>query len=257
MNSCDSFEDCWPPFFALLDRNWPGLAAPILLNTEKKVWAGTGGRVISTQVQGIGEGRLTWSECLIRALGRVSTPLVLYMQEDYFLHAPVLESQVEAACELMLRQPEIGHIALSRHGSIGKHKPHECGWLEVVDPRARYRISTQAGLWRVATLLKYLRSEENGWMFEILGTLRSWRRNDIFLTVNQSPATRVPFEYIHTGIIKGRWHPQLPQVFERFGICVDFERRGFYRSKPALLRRLETARLILSHPRLVARALFD
>lgn len=248
INSCDAFEDCWPPFFSLFHKYWPECDAPILLNTESKAWSFPGADVHATRVQARCGRRLTWSECLLLALDQVTTPLVLYMQEDYFLHRPVHDALVRNAAGFMLQHPDIKHIGLSRHGSLGPYAAHPSGWLLTIGPRARYRISTQAGLWRVDTLRSYLRSRENGWMFEILGTVRAWRRHDTFLVVDYSTPLGAPIEYIHTGIIKGAWHPGIPAIFSANGLSMDFSRRGFYVEKPALRRKLETARRLAGDP---------
>jgi hypothetical protein len=109
VNSCDSFEDCWQPFFLLLRRYWPECDAPLLLVTETKEWHHEGLGIRCSKVQRAGEGRLTWSECLIRSLDQLDTPLVLYFQDDYFLHRPVRADIVERAVMHMLAHPEVKH----------------------------------------------------------------------------------------------------------------------------------------------------
>jgi hypothetical protein len=260
VNSSDGFEDCWEPFFTLLERYWKGLRAPILLNTERKDWRpATGLPVKCTRVQPADAPRLTWSECLLRALDQVKTPLVLYMQEDYFLDRPVNEVLIDEVAALMLSEPEIRHVGLTHFGSHGPFQPWSAdARLWQIGKRARYRISTQAGLWRVETLRSYIHPDENGWMFELLGTWRARRREETFLTVarDQFGPSRVPtINYTHTGIIKGRWHPEMPSLFAREGISMDFGRRGMYVAKPAFVRRWETARKLAANPGAVLRAL--
>jgi hypothetical protein len=255
VNSCDAFADCWLPFFTLLGRYWPQVEQPILLNTETINWQHDNLSIRCSKVQRPGAMRPTWSECLLSALTQVDTDLVLYMQEDYFLARPVNLDKVARSVALMLQRPEVGHIALSRHCSQGPYAPFDEPGFGVIGTRAGYRISTQAGLWRVDTLRSYLRPEENGWMFEIFGTWRAWRRRDLFLAANYWDADGPAFEYLHTGIIKGRWHPGIQELFAAHSIDVDFRNRGFYVEKPALMRRAETARALLSNPAALWRAL--
>lgn len=255
VNSCDAFEDCWRPFFTLFHRHWPQCDAPVLLNTELKDWSFEPCAVTATRVQSGQGGRLTWSECVLRALERIETPLVLYMQEDYFLDRPVHDEAIRAAAALMLADPGIHNVQLSRHGSLPPFREHSSGWLKEVAPRASYRLSTQAALWRVDTLRSYLRPRENGWMFEILGTVRSWQRDETFLVVDYSTPAGAPMEYLHTGIIKGAWHPGIPAVFAANGIEMDYARRGFYVEKPAFRRRIETLLRLAGDPVGVLRGL--
>lgn len=257
VNSCDGFEDCWNPFFTLFQRYWPECDARIFLNTEKKDWHYDGLDIRCTQVQGTATERLTWSECLLKAIDQVQTPLVLYFQEDYFIHQPVRHALVQQAADYMIKHTEVSHVALTRHCSLGPYGKHAEEWLQTIGPKARYRISTQAGLWRVDTLRSYLDPQESGWMFEILGTWRAHKRNDTFLSTKWDAATGGPaIDYLHTGIIKGKWLQDMKTVFARNGILVDFEKRGFYEPKPRLLHKLEVAQKLLQNPRHMLKQLF-
>jgi hypothetical protein len=257
VNSCDGFEDCWNPFFTLLQRYWPECDARIFLNTETKDWTFDGLDITCTQVQGTAAERLTWSECLLKALDQVQTPLVLYFQEDYFIHQPVRHALIQEVTEYMHAHPEVGHVALTRHCSLGPYERHPEKWLQTIGQKARYRVSTQAGLWRVDALRSYVVPQENGWMFEIFGTWRSHRRHDTFLSTKWDPAAGGPaIDYLHTGIIKGRWLSNMMLVFAQNGISMDFEKRGVYKPKPRLIQKLEVAQKLLSNPLHMLKQLF-
>lgn len=250
VNSCDAFEDCWLPFFQLFSRYWVTCEAKILLNTERKNWACNLVHVECTQVQGGGSELLSWSKCLIRALDQVQTPLVLYFQEDYFIHQKVRSDLIHRSVDHMIANPQVKHIGLTKHGSHGPFLKTDQDWLHLIPRNARYRISTQAGLWRVDALRSYLRPEENGWMFEIFGTWRSSRRNDIFLCADHDPAHGGPaIDYLHTGIIKGRWLREIQNVFEANGIDIDYSRRGFYVPKHPFLHKFEVGSRIFERPK--------
>lgn len=261
VNSSDGFEDCWQPFFELFNQYWPGVEAPILLNTERKHWTYPGLDLRCTRVQK-GDGgarRLTWSECLQAGLQQVATPLVLYLQEDYFIERRVLAELIRELAVKMVENPTIRHIGLTHFGGEGPFRKTDDLRLWEIPPRARYRISAQAGLWRVEALLSYLLPWENGWMFEIFGTRRAWRRHELFLTLNRdvfNPKNTPAIQYLHTGIIKGKWHTGIQEVFSRHGIMVNFRERGFHRQRPALIRRLDLLRKIAAHPVYVAKSLF-
>lgn len=250
VNSSDGFADCWGPFFKLFMLYWPNCNVKVLLNTETTDWSFPGLDLYCTQV-GVGVGKLTWSECLIKALDQVDTPLVLYLQEDYFLERPVDVRLVHEWADMMEADAKVKHIGFTHFGSGGPFHPTSDPRLWRIDQNARYRISTQAGLWRTETLRSYLKPEENGWMFEIYGTRRASKRSDCFLTANRdiycSDKTPI-FQYVHTGIIKGRWHPGMPQLFARHGIAVDFEKRGFYKEPHWLIRKAGTLKKLASNP---------
>lgn len=257
VNSSDGFEDCWPIFFHFFDRYWPQFRGPILLNTETKAWPRRDPRLACSRVA-LGETRrLTWSECLIRALDQLNTPLVLYVQEDYFIDRPVRDVAVREAIDLMLSAPHISHIALTKHASHGPYDPSPFPGFQTIRQNARYRIATQAALWRVPALRSYLHPRENGWMFEILGTRRARRRQDTFLVADFSPERDGPaLDYIHTGIIKGRWHPGMPKLFSDHGLVVDTSRRGIYIEPDPVRRKMEVIRKLATDPGHLLRQLF-
>jgi len=209
-----------------------------------------------TVVQGDTEPRLTWSECFLRALDQVQTPLALYFQEDYFLHQPVRADIVQASVDYMMAHPDVEHIALTRHGSHGPYETHAEEWLQGIRQKARYRISTQAALWRVDALKSYIRAKENGWMFEVFGTWRAHNKNAVFLYAKFDEAHGGPaFDYLHTGVIKGKWLSAIQPVFAAHGIQVDYTRRGFFVPKHPLLHKFDVGRKLLERPSLLVAAL--
>lgn len=250
VNSSDGFDDCWPIFFTFLERYWPEMTFPVLLNTECKSWTHSSISLRTSRVAEREGHRLTWSECLIRAIDQIDTPLLMYFQEDYFIDREVRADLVDRAIDLMIANPQIGHIALTKHASHGPYGASDWPGFSTIGRAARYRISTQAGLWRPSVLRSYLHPSENGWMFEILGTRRAHRRNDLFLIADFAAEQGGPaIDYIHTGIIKGRWHPAIPQLFARHGISIDTDRRGLYVEPDPIRRKMEVVRKLASNPR--------
>ncbi len=248
VNSSDNFEDCWDPFFKLYQQYWNVVDVPILLNTEFKTgyaYAQLPIRCSAANAKSP-ERRLTWSECLINALNQIDTDLVLYLQEDYFIEEAINAKLINEMVNLMQANEEIKYIGLTHLGNFPPFNPwpKDNRLYEVLN--TRYRISTQAGIWRKDTLLSYLKSDENGWMFEIFGTQRAKRRKDLFLTLNRNLPPAVL--YTHTGIIKGKWHPAMPALFAENNIVIDFTKRGIYKEKPFLLRKLETGIKLVKDP---------
>lgn len=247
VNTSDGYSDCWMPFFTLFKKYWPECEAPIYLNTEREVFKFDGLNIISTQVQSGTHKKMSWSECLVAGLSQVRTPLVLYFQEDYFIDSPVRNDVVERAVDFMVAQREVRHIQLTHIGSQGPFDPTSEDWLGAIRKFAPYRISTQAAMWRIDTLLSYVEAEESGWMFEIFGTWRAWGKADCFLiaNINGDPPA---IHYLHTGVIKGKWLPEIAIVFERNQISLDLNARGFYKEKPKLIQKCELIKKLAGNP---------
>jgi hypothetical protein len=228
VNSSDGFEDCWKPFFQLFRTYWPDCSYPLVLNTETKTYQHAGLEIANSCVALNEKRRLTWSECLMRCLDRIDTPYVLYLQEDFFLEAPVRSQLLDVAlAELQQNRADV--IRLMECGGSG---PTDNPMFWRVDQKARYRIALQAALWRKSTLTKQLRAHESPWQLEVFGSGRARRRaGEIVLCVNREqlhgPGKEI-FQYTPTGVVKGQWEGFVPSLFEREGIEVDFTRRGFY-----------------------------
>ncbi len=184
INTTDSFEDCWIPFFTLLKKYWPDYSGKIYLNTETKVFTFPGLNIISLQNnQSTPEIRITWSECLFRALNSIDDDIILYMQEDYFLKDVVKTDLVEKYVRMMQENAAMHCIHLTDQAVIPDKKSEQFEGLYSVVLKQRYRISCQAALWRKDTLKSYLRTYENAWEFEEFGSKRAAIANDDFYTV--------------------------------------------------------------------------
>ena len=251
VNSSDGFEDCWNPFFTLFKKYWPDNESLVFLNTEFKNYVHPGLNIKSTKVQeGITDRKLTWSECLIKALQQVETPFVLYLQEDYFIESKVNQAKIEELAYKMINEFEIKYIGLTKFGNYPPfHDYFGDNNLKIVSKNSKYRVSTQAGLWRKEALLSYLENDENGWEFEIFGSRRAKMRNDLFLTLSPDYLKEnIVFDYQLTGIIKGKWLRTIPTLFERENIQIDFSKRGFYKELKVLYRKIETFKKIFFDP---------
>lgn len=247
VNSTDSFEDCWIPFFKLFSDYWPNCNRPIVLNTEVKRFDYPGLNIVCSQVALQAPGkRLSWSECLHRCLETIDTPLVLYLQEDYFLHGPVDVKRIDEFADLML-QKNYSCIRLMECDGSGPWRPTDHPLLWEVDQRSKYRIALQAGLWNKRSLQRYLRLHESPWQLEYFGSKRAHRVADSIFCVNRdvfNDQTHQVFPYQPTGVVAGRWKREVViDLFMRHGITVDFSARGFYdperpRKKRPLLHRV-------------------
>jgi hypothetical protein len=234
VNSSDGFSDCWPPFFTLLETFWPDRPFQVYLNTESATY--THPRVDVTCLthppapSGI---RMPWSDRLLSSLEAIPQQHVLYMQEDYFLDAPVrtdiandcLRTVIEAGVGCVHLTP----VHLKPFGSWRGRSIAELPYLVDVPRLAQYRVSTQAAIWDKRVLASYVRPDETVWETEILGTVRAWSQPAAIRTIDPDCLPGGPvISYTGTGIIRGKWHPAMVSLFARHGLEIDFNRRGFH-----------------------------
>lgn len=238
INTCDKFEDCWNPFFKLWSLYWSNCRGTIYLNTEFKDYTYPG--LFITPIKGcVGKqykGKYaTWSQCLKWALEKIETDIVLYLQEDYFLKAPVKNDLVEKYVQLMNDHPDIKCIHLTDQG-VEAHEKSEYDKLDKVAIKQKYRVSCQAALWRKEELLSIIREYESAWEYEEFGSKRSSIIKSKYLCVSKDYVELNQFEiipYIFTGIVKGRWIDEAVTLFSENGIYMDFSKRGFFKDAPS------------------------
>lgn len=230
VNSTDSFQDCWNPFFKLFSHYWPQCELQILLNTETRNFSFPGLRIKPTRNSRGSKRRLKWGEATRRALDFVDTKLVLYLQEDYFLNDFVQGERLEYFCTA-IEERDLDVIRLMECGNSGPWRPSDDPLLWEVDPRSRYLVSLQAGLWKTDSLRSLIRTHETPWQMEIWGSSRARRRGTSVYCVNRDHfGNREPhvFPYVPTGVVKGKWNRAVVEdLFESHSITCDFSVRGF------------------------------
>jgi hypothetical protein len=236
VNSCDSFEDCWNPFFKLMVRYWPDFDGQIMLNTEYKNYSFGRLDIRASQVCDKHyfprSKRAPWGLCTRWGIEALDTEIVLYMQEDYFLNAKVDNAEIARCVEVMAEYPEICCIHLTNKTFVS-NEPSVYDGLDIFAINQHYRVSCQAALWRKSELLALLRDRENGWEYEEFGTRRSKAMGHLYLHSRRAKDTGDVVPYVFTGIEQGRWNDDVVDLFKDSGISVDFSKRGFISSAPA------------------------
>jgi hypothetical protein len=255
VQSTDSFSDCWTPFFTLLRNYWPDCHVPILLNTETKTFSFPGLDVRSSElVRRTGSAWPTWSESLLLSLDLIETDIVLLMIDDQFICGPVDSVALNAVAERM-QSRGYTNITVTEHGHHRPARPTDDPWLLEVDANARYRVTTAPALWRKDGLRRYLRARESAWQFELFGSRRSWRIPDTFFIANPASLTMgrdgiVPYfqTAYDSGIIKGRWQPEIIPFFREHGIDLDYSIRGTFKPLPGVMNKYSLLKKLCADP---------
>jgi len=243
VNTTDSFEDCWYPFFKLFKKFWPDYKGKIYLNTEIKDYQYSDINVIPIKNQLIGK---TWSQCLKYALNFIDEEIILYLQEDYFFNDFIKKEIIEYYINLMTEN-NIDCIHLTPFASSGPFEESEYSNLIKFSKKASYKISTQASLWRKSLMLKYLRDHEDAWHFEFYGTKRAWRYNEEIYMHYFKNDEKAIIPYVPTGIVRGKWNKEAVfYLFLQNEINIDFNKRGFYVKVESKLKRSISIKKIIN-----------
>ncbi|WP_430936220.1 hypothetical protein [Saccharicrinis sp. 156] len=246
VNTCDKFDDCWDPFFKLFSEYWPNYKGKIYLNTEYKDYSYKDLDIVALKIaeENRDAHKITWSECLRRALNKIEEDIVLYVQEDYFFKDRVKDEIVNEFAQLMISNKDIHCIQLTDQGSPAEI-PSEYKKLWKVPRFHRDRISCQASFWRRAVLNQHIRTYETAWNFEWWGSKRSAILDHNFYVVDPGWVEKDKFElipYVFTGVIGGRWFKEVVPLFEKHNILVDYSKRGFFEQKPKPIKKRISAK---------------
>lgn len=233
VNSCDKYEDAWEPFFKILKLQWPECEQyRIVLNTESKVYD-----CDFLNVETICGGKdVTWSQRLKYVLERIETDYILYFLEDFFLLEKVSNETFEEALKLIQDSHDIGYIGLKYQKKREYRNPDD------EDNSVRFinkdkivtvnRINSMSALWNKSWLMSLIKDHETPWEFELYGSERSRRTPEKVLIINNEDGCcpcvfnyNVNVEYGH-GLTFGQWLPKNVELFEQYGIEVNFDNLG-------------------------------
>ena len=213
VSSCDKYSDVWTPFTTLFFRYWPDCPYPIYLIANALSWPD--GRIETIAIQ----PDRGWATNCRLAVQQISSPYILYLQEDYLLNENVDTAQIES---LLAYLDERRGACLRLYPAPPPDRPCP-GHPRIGEIRkgVRYRANTQATIWDRRVLLALLRDGETGSEFEVLGSRRSDELDQPFLGVWE-PA----LPYYCTAIVGGVWVRGAVDLCKREGIELDLTQRS-------------------------------
>lgn len=255
--STDRYSDCWQAFFRLFGRFWSDCPYSVVLLTETKTFESDHVAIRCHHAGAQFAGPQHWSDCLLSLVREISTPYILYLQEDYFLKGRV-NQQVIAEFVRIMSKNRLAHVRLAEcdQGRAAYQNSGYAPQIWSIEPHASYLVSLQAGLWSTAALGGLLINGESAADFEKFGTVRARQRGIAMHCENLDRFDRIGEQivpYTPTGIVNGRWNLSavVPLLADN-GIFIDFSARGFIEGIPqspyVVLRRKARAFFVARAP---------
>jgi hypothetical protein len=219
--SCAAYSDAWHPFFELLKLFWPN-HPPTTLITDEVLGLQESGGADSVFIEQ-GKGQSSWGPRLgVFASQCANDPIVLF-QEDFLLNAPVLTHLVDYGLAQMIKK-NAGCCRL--YPCPGADFDYGDPYFGLVKPYTPYRISCQVAIWRPDYLEDIARGSLGPSDFEIFGTqYASTRLTDPVLAWKRETEPW-PMRYLCSAIGRGLWSQDAKRLCEKYGIEVDWSRRG-------------------------------
>lgn len=165
------------------------------------------------------------------ALKRISTPYVIFFQEDMLLYDRVDTERIEHLLDVMERDRHIGALRLLPYYGVQDNNAKEYvnGEDLIKYPKGTpYRVSYAPSIWDRNYLLKLSQKFEYGADFERKGSEMSNKMTKIMLGYKY-----VAYPYIN-GILRGKWEIPAVRHLAYYKIIPDFSRHGIMTSKDLL-----------------------
>lgn len=226
--SCDKYSDLHGPFITLFRKFWPDCPFEVVLVTE--TIAGDSSAFNHIVLSGPGK---PWCRMLSDALGKVTTPYILLLMDDYLLSAPVDTPRVLRRFEEAKRFSAASLRLVPK--PPGKTPLPGSDLLEMPKNQA-YCVTCQASIWRRDFLLGLALKNNSAWEFERRG---SFDVGDETRPLLVTPTQEFPFvDAVH----KGYWEKAGLALCMANGVAVDLARRT---RPPILIRAIEALKSIV------------
>ncbi len=215
--TCNAYADTLRPFFELFRRFWPNCKHQISLVTDHLEYRSAA----PSNVQ-VCEYGSTWCGNLSEFCKDNPGEPVLMMLDDFWLNAPVDVDLVYAGLEQM-EEKNAGCVRL--YPCPGPDEEYGDSHFGIVPRGARYRVSTQAALWRPSYLQQIAQQYQTPWEFELGGSVFSDSLPEPVLAFKRELQ---PWPVSYYGALRhGQWAPGVKPFMETMRIDVDWNRRGF------------------------------
>lgn len=235
VNSCDSYEDCWYPFFKLLKKYWPERKFPIVLNTETKTFNYEDMKIKTINVLEKHKNKnISWSKRLKDVLKRIDSKYILFMLDDFFITDFVNNEKINQIINWMNKDKNIGVFSLypiekNEYQDIQDNKYED---FVLRNKKGPYRFNCQIAIWDRKFLISCLRDFESPWDWELIGNRRSRRTNRKFYTLSTDAKLIFQYDFRNIGVIRRKWLlPKTAELFEKENIDVDFSIRNSVKEK--------------------------
>ena len=210
--SSDGYEDCWKPFSILYNKYFPNNYKTYIV-TETKTCP------YFDTIKKTG----AWTKRLKEALQELDSEYVLLMLDDYFIHDKVDNNKIKECLKII---KETNAIVYN----------FEFKYRQGVELNNRYDIqlnnqyylnSTQPSIWNRQRLIERLDKEQTPQEWELTKINSPYMH---LINNTNEKIIDIGYDLSHKpwGIVGGLWSRETKELFDKEGIKIDYEKRGFY-----------------------------
>ena len=211
--SCDNNEDTFIPFHHCMEKYWQD-HPDVIYSTETKVNPYYKTICLNYPIE-------KWTKRIRETLEKIKDTKVIIMVDDCFIRTPVDKKRIKYV-ESILK----GNIAMFNFEKAFDDTDIESEYIGFKKRLngSNYQLSIMCGMWQREKLIKVLDNDSNPWDLEIRQDTKGF---DYYINsgdyiINWGYKTWKP-----AGITKGKWNREVIPFFEKEGILVDYDKRGF------------------------------
>lgn len=227
--SCDSYTDCWEPFFKLLMKYWPNCPYQIILNTESVEYQYEGLDIKCQQK--FAEKDVPYGERMIAHIQEIKTPFTLVMMDDFFIRESVDEKKIQEVIK-WLKEDDRAVVFSFQAIDDEMNAPSEKYFGYAKRPVfGEYKFNFQAAVWKTDYLLKSWKRHETPWEWETIANFRSFTDKYDFYCLIDDKNAPINYGFCNSGmgVFRGKWvEESVVELFRENDIQMDFSKRGFY-----------------------------
>lgn len=250
--SCDSYADCWEPFFKLFKKYWANCPYQIILNTESAKFEYNGLDIICLQKF---SGKVVpYGERMITHIQEIKTPFTLVMMDDFFIRDNVDEKKIQQVIEWLRndrRAVVFSFQAIKDEMNAPSEKYNNFTKRPIV---GEYKYNFQAAVWKTDYLLKSWKKHETPWEWETIANFRSFVDKYDFYCLVDDRDTPINYGFSNSGmgIYRGKWVKEsVVDLFRDNEINMDFSKRGFYQLSDKNVVRMKKDSIFLDEIRIL------
>lgn len=211
--SCDKDTDLFEPFKHCIEKYW--------FNHPKIIY--TTETIKNPYYETISKNYPLekWTKRIRETLKEIPDNEILLMIDDIFIRDKVDTDRIEYAREHLK-----GNIAMFNFEKVFNMEDKESGLdgFKIRKKGSEYELSLMCGLWNKEKLIDILEEDSDPWQVEYKQNTKGYDYliNSGDYIINWGYKTFTP-----VGVVKGKWARECKEFFDKEGIKIDYEKRGF------------------------------
>lgn len=211
--SCDKNEDTFEAFHHCIEKYWK--------NHPEIIYATETIKNIHYKTMCKNYPLDKWTKRIRETLEEIDDEQILIMIDDCFIRNNVDEKRIKYASNNL--KGNIAMFNFEKSFDVNDEETNLKGFKKRKHG-SPYEVSIMCGLWSKEKLLNVLQGDHNPWEVEGLQNNCGY---DYLINSGDYIIDWGYKTFIFTGICKGKWCRNIIPFFEKEGIKIDYERRGF------------------------------